>query len=155
MGFTPSFGWSLIPGTAWVGLIGTLALVPLLVLFPLRTVALAAILALLANSFYKPPAPPPGWQAINTQFGGAGQADPDFLAEFNAHEQIQETINKSDAYVLLFPEHVVTEWNEATEAFWRPSLTIWQSATRLSSLAWVFRDDMDQTSRLAVLTTTR
>jgi hypothetical protein len=112
----------LFPGTAWVGLIGTLALVPLLVLFPLRTMALAAILALLANSFYKAPAPPAGWQAINTQFGGAGQADPDFLAEFNAHERIQETINKSNAYVLLFPEHVVTEWNEATEAFWRPSL---------------------------------
>ena len=84
----------LFPGTAWVGLIGTLALVPLLVLFPLRTVALAAILALLANSFYKPPAPPVGWQAINTQFGGAGQADPDFLAEFNAHEQMQEIINE-------------------------------------------------------------
>jgi len=113
----------LFPGTAWVGLIGTLALIPLLVLFPMRTGALAAILALLANSFYKPPASPVGWQAINTKFGGAGQGDPDFLAEFDAHERIQETINKSDANVLLFPEHVVTEWNEATEAFWRPSLT--------------------------------
>ena len=112
----------LFPGTTWVGLIGTLALIPLLVLSPMRTIALAAILALLANSFYKPPASPLGWQAIDTQFGGAGQGDPDFLSEFDAHERIQETINKSDAYVLLFPEHIVTEWNEATEAFWRASL---------------------------------
>jgi apolipoprotein N-acyltransferase len=112
----------LFPGTSWLGLLGTLALIPLLGRFPLRTTALAAILALLANNFYKPPALPAGWQAINTEFGGAGQADPDFLAEFDAHEQMQETISQSNARVLLFPEHVVTQWTEATEAFWRKAL---------------------------------
>jgi apolipoprotein N-acyltransferase len=112
----------LFPGTTWFGLLGTLALVLLFGRFPLRTTALAAILALLANSFYKPPAHPEGWQAINTHFGGAGQAHPDFLAEFEAHGQMQETISQSNARVLLFPEHVVTQWTEATDAFWRKSL---------------------------------
>jgi apolipoprotein N-acyltransferase len=63
-----------------------------------------------------------GWQAINTQFGGAGQGDPDFLAEFLSSEQIQHTITQSNALVLVFPEHVVPQWAEATEAFWRASL---------------------------------
>jgi hypothetical protein len=112
----------LFPGTTWFGLLGTLALVPLLGRFPLRTAALAAIPALLATSLYNPPPLPEGWQAINTQLGGAGQADPDFRAEFEAHEQMQETISQSNARVLLFPEHVVTQWTEATDAFWRQSL---------------------------------
>jgi apolipoprotein N-acyltransferase len=42
--------------------------------------------------------------------------------EFYSSEQIQHTINQSTAQVLLFPEHVVTQWTEATEAFWRQSL---------------------------------
>jgi apolipoprotein N-acyltransferase len=112
----------LFPGTTWFGLLGTLTLVLLFGRFPLRTTALAAILALLANSFYKPPSLPDGWQGINTQLGGAGQADPDFLAEFEAHEQMQETISQSNARLLLFPEHVVTQWTEATDAFWHKSL---------------------------------
>jgi apolipoprotein N-acyltransferase len=112
----------LFPGTAWFGLIGVLAFITLVGRFPLLMPALMAILALLANSFYKPPRLPTGWQAINTEFRGAGQADPDFLAEFDAHEQMQETISQSNARVLLFPEHVVTQWTEATEAFWRKAL---------------------------------
>jgi apolipoprotein N-acyltransferase len=115
-------GGVLFPGTAWWGFAGILALVPLLGRFPLRTAVLAAPLVLLANGFYKPPIPPAGWQGVNTEFGGAGQADPDFVAEFDAHQQMQETIRQSNAIVLLFPEHVVTQWNEATEAFWHLSL---------------------------------
>jgi len=112
----------LFPGTGWLGLMGTLALIPPLGRFPLRTAAAVTILALLANGFYEPPALPSGWKAINTEFGGAGQADPDFLVEFNAYQQMQDTIRQSNARVLLFPEHVVTQWNEATEAFWQGSL---------------------------------
>lgn len=112
----------LFPGTGWLGLMATIALVPLLGRFLLRTAATVAILAFLANISYEPPSLPAGWQAINTEFGGAGQADPDFLAEFDAHQQMQEAIRQSNARVLLFPEHVVTQWNEATEAFWRDSL---------------------------------
>jgi len=112
----------LFPGTGWLGLLGGVTLIPLLGRVPLRTTALAAILAALANSFYKPPALPEGWQAVNTHLGGAGQADPDFLAEFEAHEQMQETLSQSNALVLIFPEHVVTQWTEATDAFWHKSL---------------------------------
>jgi len=112
----------LFPGTAWFGVIGTLVLLPLLGCFPKRTATTVALVAVIANGFYKPPSPPMGWQAINTQFGGAGQGDPDFLSEFVSSEQIQRTMTQSNAEVLLFPEHVVTQWTEATEAFWRDSL---------------------------------
>lgn len=112
----------LFPGTGWLGLIGTVGLFPLLLRYPLRTAAIAAVVALVANTLYTPATLPTGWQAANTTFGGAGQGDPDFLAEFTAHEQMQETIRQSKARVLLFPEHVVTQWNEATEAFWHLAL---------------------------------
>ena len=35
---------------------------------------------------------------------------------------MQRTITQSNAQVLVFPEHVVTQWTEATEAFWHTSL---------------------------------
>ena len=112
----------LFPCTSWFGLIGILGIIVLIGRFPSQTAALTGILALAANALYNPPACPTGWQAVNTKFGGAGQGDPDFLAEFDAQEQMQEIIRRSDARVLLFPEHVVTQWNEATEAFWHTTL---------------------------------
>ena len=112
----------LFPGTAWLGIIVTVALLPLIGRFPKHTATTVAFVSLGANGLYRPPSPPIGWQAFNTQFGGAGEGDPDFLAEFEAHEQIQETIIQSNARVLLFPEHVVTQWTEATDAFWGKSL---------------------------------
>jgi apolipoprotein N-acyltransferase len=112
----------LFPGTAWFGVIGTLALLPLFGRFPVQTATTVALVALAANGFYTPPSPPMGWQAINTQFGGAGQGDPDFLSEFLSSEQIQHTMTQSNAQVLVFPEHVVTQWTVATEAFWHESL---------------------------------
>jgi apolipoprotein N-acyltransferase len=114
----------LFPGTGWFGVIGTLAVLPLFGRFPAHTATTVAMVALIANGFYRAPSPPVGWQAINTQFGGAGQGDPDFLAEFLSSEQIQSTIAQSHAQVLVFPEHIVTQWSEATEAFWHQSLEI-------------------------------
>lgn len=112
----------LFPGTAWFGVIGTLVLLPLFSRFPVPTATTVALVALTANGLYNPPSPPTGWQAFNTQFGGAGQGDPDFVAEFLSSEQIQASIAQSHAQVLVFPEHVVTQWTEATEAFWHESL---------------------------------
>ena len=60
----------LFPGTAWLGVVGTLALLPLLGRFPMRTATVTAVIALIANGFYEPPSPPVGWHAINTHFGG-------------------------------------------------------------------------------------
>lgn len=112
----------LFPGTRWLGLIAILGIIPLLGRFPLKTATSTTIVALLVNTFYNAPSLPAGWQAVNTEFRGAGQAEPDFLLEFNAHEEMLDAINRSNALVLLFPEHVVTQWNEATEAFWNKSL---------------------------------
>jgi hypothetical protein len=112
----------LFPGTHWFGLAAILLILPLLARFPLPGAILVALIAFLANAFYTAPALPIGWVGVNTEFGGAGQADVDFLSDFDAQEQMQETITRSNARLLLFPEHVVTHWNEATEAFWHNSL---------------------------------
>jgi len=58
----------------------------------------------------------------NTSFGGAGQGDPDFETEYKTHQSIQTTIRESHAIVLLFPEHLVTHWNESTDLFWEDTL---------------------------------
>jgi apolipoprotein N-acyltransferase len=112
----------LFPGTAWFGVIGMLTVPALFGRFPMQTAAIVALVTLTANGFYRAPSPAVGWKAINTQFGGAGQGDPDFLSEFLSSEQIQATIARSNAQVLVFPEHVVTQWTEATEAFWHKTL---------------------------------
>jgi hypothetical protein len=115
---------ALFPGTCWFGLISVLGIVALLGRFPWQTAVLASVLALLTHVLYRPSATPPEWQAMNTEFGGAGQGDPNFLAEFEAQEQMQETTRRSSARVLLFPEHVITQWNQATDAFWQESLNV-------------------------------
>jgi apolipoprotein N-acyltransferase len=43
---------------------------------------------------------------------------------------VQTTILASQATVLLFPEHLVTHWNESTDAFWEDTLTALSSQHR-------------------------
>src|SRR6202040_2550306 len=38
------------------------------------------------------------------------------------HQYMQATIIESHATVLLFPEHLVSHWNESTDAFWGNTL---------------------------------
>jgi len=112
----------LFPGSKWLGLA---LIVAFLSAFPFRPVASIVSLVICALFFqfqYIRPQVPAGWEAVNTTFGGAGQGDPDFETEYNTHQSIQTTIRESDAVVLLFPEHVVTHWNESTDAFWQDTL---------------------------------
>lgn len=112
----------LFPGSKWLGLAIIIAFV---VVFPFRRAASVTCLAFCAVFFqfhYTRPPVPSGWEAVNTNFGGAGQGDPDFETEYNTHQSIQTTIRESHAAVLLFPEHLVTRWNESTNAFWEETL---------------------------------
>jgi apolipoprotein N-acyltransferase len=43
---------------------------------------------------------------------------PNPLAEYKAAQSIQETALSSSARVIVFPETVVSNWNDATDAFW-------------------------------------
>lgn len=113
----------LFPGTKWFGLLVILAFLSLFRFKPAHSIVCLTICALAFHFEYTQPEPPAGWEAIDTNFGGAGQGDPDFITEYNTHQIMQATIRESHAAVLLFPEHLVTHWNESTDAFWRDTLT--------------------------------
>src|SRR5205823_5680135 len=71
-----------------------------------------------AQLVYHPPQPASDWQAVSTHFGGVGLDATNALAEYAAAQSIQETALSSPARVVVFPEAVVSNWNEATDAFW-------------------------------------
>jgi hypothetical protein len=113
----------LFPGTGWLGLAFVVMFLSLFRLRPGWSVVVLVLCSLVAHICYTEPLTPEGWAAIDTQYGGAGQGEPNFATEFRTHQSIQETILSSKAVVLLFPEHLVSHWNEATEAFWESTLT--------------------------------
>lgn len=125
----------LFPGTAWVGIIAVLFLPGLILRYPrwglLTTVALIAT----TNIFYPgDPAPPPEWEAVDTSLGRSEFELPDPIREFQHAEWIEQRALHSRAKVIVFPETVVPRWNEATEAFWQPTL----SALTASGITIVF-----------------
>src|ERR1700674_4438943 len=113
----------LFPGSKWFGLALIIAFLSLFRFKPAPSVVCLTFCAFVFQFQYTQPQLPAGWEAVNTNYGGAGQGDTDFTTEYNIHQSIQTTIIESRAAVLLFPEHLVTNWNESTEAFWEDSLT--------------------------------
>jgi apolipoprotein N-acyltransferase len=113
----------LFPGSKWFGL----ALITVfLIAFrfkPGLSVVSLALCALVFHFQYTQPQVPTGWEAVNTNYGGTGQGDPDFTTEYNTAQTMQTTTLESHATVLLFPEHLLTHWNESTDAFWGDTLT--------------------------------
>jgi hypothetical protein len=71
------------PGTGWFGIVGVLALIGSLRVCPRPVVLAAAVLASAANIVYPGgPAPPLGWEGVNTSFGGIGSDTDDPVASF-------------------------------------------------------------------------
>jgi hypothetical protein len=114
----------LFPGTQWLGLIATMALTGLAAMFPRSTVCAAVIAATAANALHHGAAPPPTWEAVNTEFGGAGFGPRDPVSDFASAQWIQTRALESHARVIVFPESAVSRWNEATEMFWQPTLAL-------------------------------
>src|SRR5580704_6766295 len=120
------FGWAspflsagvLFPGSKWFGLALILAFLSLFRFKPAQSLVCLTLCAFVFQFQYTQAQLPAGWEAVNTNYGGSGQADTDFTTEYNTHQSMQTTIIESHAAVLLFPEHLVTHWNESTEAFW-------------------------------------
>ena len=113
----------LFPGSKWIGLGLIIGFLSLFRFKPAASVVCLTFCALVFHFQYRQPQIPAGWEAVDTNFGGAGQGDPDFATEFNTHQSMQTTIIESHAAVVLFPEHLVQHWNESTEAFWENTLT--------------------------------
>src|SRR5215469_13797100 len=113
----------LFPSSKWVGLALILAFLSLFRLKPLLSFVCLAFCALFFHFHYTEPHLPSGWEAVNTNFGGVGQGEPDFAAEYKTHQSLQRAIGESRSTVLVFPEHLVAHWNESTDAFWKETLT--------------------------------
>jgi hypothetical protein len=113
----------LFPGSKWLGLALILVFLSFFRFKPARCAVCLMFCTLVFHVQYRPPQIPSGWEAINTKYGGVGQGDPDFATEYNTHQSMQATILESHATVLLFPEHLVSHWNESTQAFWGDTLT--------------------------------
>lgn len=113
----------LFPATGWFGLMATAALPGLLVLRPRIVLPGAAASIVLSNLvFTSIPAPPAGWEAVDTHFGGIAHGAPSPVTEFAAAESIQDRARASTAHLIVFPETVVLMWTEATDLFWQQTL---------------------------------
>src|SRR6267143_5717041 len=113
---------ALFPGSKWFGLALIIVFLSLFRFKPTGSVVCLTICVFVFHLTYKQPQLPAGWEAVNTNYGGVGQGDPDFATEYITHQSMQTTMLESHATVLLFPEHLVTHWNESTEAFWGDTL---------------------------------
>jgi hypothetical protein len=114
----------LFPGTAWLGFLLTLLICGLLASYPMYGFAMAIVFSVPAQLLYHAPQAPSDWQAVSTHFGGVGLETPNPLAEYEAAQSIQETALSSPAHVIVFPETIVSNWNEATDAFWARTLEL-------------------------------
>jgi apolipoprotein N-acyltransferase len=114
----------LLPGSKWLGLALIIVFLSLFRFKPAHILVALTLCALVFHLQYAQPQLPVGWEAVNTNYGGVGQGDPDFATEYSTHQSMQTTILQSHAAVLLLPEHLVTHWNESTEAFWGDTLAV-------------------------------
>jgi apolipoprotein N-acyltransferase len=113
----------LFPSSKWFGLALIIIFLSVFRLKPAQSVVSLVLCALIFQFQYTRPDLPAGWEAVNTNYGGVGQGDPDITTEYNTAQTMQATIVESHATVLLFPEHLVAHWNESTDAFWGDTLT--------------------------------
>ena len=118
----------LFPGSKWFGLALIIAFLSFFRFKPALSVFCLTVCAFVFHFQYTQPKLPAGWEGVNTNYGGSGQGDTDFTTEYNTHQSMQTTILESRAAVLLFPEHLVTNWNESTEAFLGRYLNFGRSA---------------------------
>jgi hypothetical protein len=114
----------LFPGSKWFGLACIVVFLSVFRLKPAQSLVGLTFCALVFHFQYTEPNLPAGWEAVNTNYGGVGQGDPDFTTEYNTAQTMQTTIVESHATVLLFPEHLVARWNESTDAFWGDTLNL-------------------------------
>ncbi len=113
----------LFPATGWVGLLACAGCATALGSFPKVCATCAFLLTVLANVVHpNDPVPPPGWTAVNTEFGAVAHSTLTPDTEYQIAETIQREALYSDASVIVFPETVVPYWTDATDQFWRSVL---------------------------------
>jgi hypothetical protein len=115
----------LFPAMGWCGLLFCVVLTGTLAVWPRRTTVGIIAVATIANLAHPPsPLAPPGWVAVNTQFGPIAHNTPVPLVQYHAALYIQQEAMLQHAAVIIFPETVVPYWTAATDAFWEETLKI-------------------------------
>jgi hypothetical protein len=115
----------LFPAMGWCGLLGCTVLTGALAGWPRSiTVAITAAATIANLAYPSDPLPPPGWVAVNTQFGSVAHNTPSPLVQYQAALHIQQEAMSQHAAVIIFPETVVSYWTAATDAFWEETLKI-------------------------------
>lgn len=115
----------LFPAMGWCGLLLCAVLTGALAVWPRRSTVTMIAVAVIANlASPADPPPPPGWVAVNTEFGSIAHHTPGPFAEYRAALQIQEEAMSRHAAVIVFPETVVPYWTAATDAFWEDTLEL-------------------------------
>jgi hypothetical protein len=104
------------------------------------------------------PLPPPGWVAVNTEFGSIAHRTPSPLVQYQVALKIQQEATSRHAAVIVFPETVVPYWTVATDAFWEQTLEILRArretiiiGARIPLVASAIFPVADFSSSLAVL----
>jgi hypothetical protein len=114
----------LFPGSGWGGIFALLLLPGMIARYPRWGLLLTGTLVVFTNTTYPGDRmPPTGWEAVDTRFGSSELEFSDAVREFQNAERIEERALHSSALVIIFPETVVPRWNDATEAFWEPTLS--------------------------------
>src|SRR6267143_4734757 len=87
----------LFPGSKWFGLAFIIGFLSLFPFKPAQSFVCLTLCAFIFHFQYSQPQIPPGWEAVNTNYGGVGQGDPDFATEYFTHQSMQTVILESRA----------------------------------------------------------
>jgi len=108
----------------WCGLLFSIVLTGTLAVWPRGSTGAMIAVAGVANLAHPAdPLTPPGWVAVNTEFGSIAHNTPSPLVQYQAAVQIQQEAISRHARVIIFPETVVPYWTAAIDAFWDQTLS--------------------------------
>src|SRR5258708_21945449 len=82
----------LFPGSQWFGLAFIIIFLGAFRFRPAQSLLSLALCAVVFHFQYTQPPVPAGWEAVNTNYGGTGQGDPDLTTEYNTAQTMQTTI---------------------------------------------------------------
>ncbi len=112
----------LFPGTSWFGILAVALAVGSLAVYRRSASLTIVVIATLTNFHYNGPLRVLAWEGIDTHFERTSDDAATPTKELVAIESIQRLALASPARVIVFPETVVPDWNDATDTFWSPAL---------------------------------
>lgn len=135
----------LFPATGYAGFVLTLFIPGCLAVFPRQTVVCAGVAAVGCNLIHpKSPEPPPGWQGIDTKYGGVAHERVDPVREYQIAEDLKARALASTARVIVFPESVLPRWTRASDLFWADTIKMLRSTGKVVVIGAITPTDTRQ-----------